>query len=74
MPNLTPSSLEAIGRALYGRHWQTELAEALNVADRTVRRYLDGSREMPEWMPDELRKLAATRSGEIQAAIKKHLP
>jgi DNA-binding transcriptional regulator LsrR (DeoR family) len=31
--------LERIGKALYGDRWQTQLAKALGMSDRTVRRW-----------------------------------
>jgi hypothetical protein len=37
-----PVALADIGLALYGSRWQTELAKALGVADRTVRRWASG--------------------------------
>lgn len=34
--------LREIGEALYGSRWQTDMAEALEVSDRTVRRWAAG--------------------------------
>jgi hypothetical protein len=36
----------AVGTALYGSRWQSELARALEVSDRTVRRWAAGQ-EIP---------------------------
>jgi hypothetical protein len=37
-----PDLLARVGQALYGERWQTQLARALGVADRTVRRWVAG--------------------------------
>jgi hypothetical protein len=34
--------LEEAGAALYGPRWQTDLAHALGVSDRTIRRWIAG--------------------------------
>ena len=34
--------LAETGRALYGERWQSEVARALNVSDRTMRRWVAG--------------------------------
>lgn len=34
--------LEAAGREMFGRRWQTDLARAVDIAPSTVRRYLTG--------------------------------
>lgn len=39
---MTPAELETIGRGLYGSGWQTTLAGRLEVASRTVRRWMAG--------------------------------
>lgn len=44
---MTPDYLAAIGRRLYGDEWQMPLADALGVADRTVRRWAAGSSPVP---------------------------
>ena len=36
-------TIAAVGRTLYGQRWQTEMAHALGVSDRTVRRWAAGS-------------------------------
>ena len=74
MPNhLTPEGLEAIGQSLFGQHWAMELATRLSVADRTVRRWLAGTRGIPDFLPGELRKIAKERSAGIKATLAKHL-
>lgn len=39
--------LKQVGEALYGPRWQSELARELNVADRTVRRWVFGAHPIP---------------------------
>ncbi len=41
--NAAPPPLAQIGEALYGPRWQTELARALGVSDRTIRYWLAGT-------------------------------
>lgn len=45
MRQLSPDDLAAAGRVLYGAHWQRQLAQALTIGDRTLRRWL--SLELP---------------------------
>lgn len=44
---MTPVLLREAGEALYGPRWQSELARALGVSDRTVRRWAAGSFAVP---------------------------
>jgi len=43
---MTTDLLREVGEALYGSRWQSDLARALGVTDRTVRRWAAG-----EWQP-----------------------
>lgn len=45
---MTPELLSRLGLALYGPEWQTPLAAALGVSDRTVRNWTTG-RTAPSW-------------------------
>lgn len=58
---MTPGTLTAIGEALYGSQWQSELARALDVNDRTVRRWASGKNALPEKLSEELSVLCAER-------------
>lgn len=40
---MTPAELRTMGERLYGPRWQTKLARALEINQRTVRRWLAGS-------------------------------
>lgn len=74
MAKPTPEGLAAIGQALFGQQWQRELARHLSVGDRSVRRYLAGSRGIPDWMAGRLRELGAERTENIQAVLTRYLP
>jgi hypothetical protein len=39
---MTPEELETVGKTLYGKRWQTDLARSLKLNPRTVRRYTHG--------------------------------
>ena len=43
--------LADIGRALYGPYWHRELARALDVHERTVRRWEQGLFPAERWLP-----------------------
>lgn len=56
--------LAQIGNALYGPRWQSELARALGVSDRTVRRWAAGA-EVPVGAQSEAQLLLRRRIGEL---------
>jgi hypothetical protein len=60
-PALTPDQLAGIGRALYGELWQAEMARALGVADRSIRRWLAGDRAVGAGVAEDLATICATR-------------
>lgn len=49
------------GEALYGPRFQRELAEALNVNERTMRRWVAGDTSPPESVLDDLKVLVRER-------------
>jgi hypothetical protein len=57
--------LERTGEALYGARWQSELARDLDIADRTMRRWLGDPDTIPETIWPELLKLLAARAASI---------
>ncbi len=59
-----------VGVALYGAQWQTQLADALGVADRTVRRWIAGQ-SIPEGVRADLRALVHDRRGELATLAKR---
>ncbi|WP_228129892.1 helix-turn-helix domain-containing protein, partial [Acinetobacter baumannii] len=44
-PRMTPEELRQAGEILYGTHWQSELARAIDVDPRRVRQWI--TRERP---------------------------
>ncbi len=44
---MTPNQLRKIAKLLYGKSWQTALAEDMNVNARTVRRWYSGDTAIP---------------------------
>ena len=54
--------LAACGSALYGPQWQSPLARDLGISDRTVRRWLAGTSEMPAGVLSELLQLLQARA------------
>ena len=62
---MTPDELAAVGRALYGDRWQTQIASDLGVADRTVRRWVANETSIPDGIASDLRSLLTRRTAEI---------
>lgn len=62
--------LETIGRALFGTQWQSDLARALGVADRTMRRWYSGAAPIPVGAWQDMRRLCIERSKELAALAK----
>lgn len=50
------------GEALYGQQWQSALARDLGVADRTVRRWVAGTSEVPAGLYLDLLRLTQERA------------
>lgn len=61
------NNLIKFGVALYGPRYQRELAAALRVNERTMRRWVAGDYPPPEGVLTDLRKLAADRVRELRA-------
>ena len=66
---MNADELAAAGRALYGGRWQTSLAIDLNVADRTIRRWLINQMPIPDGVKNELRQVLIKRFKEIGKLI-----
>ena len=68
---MNKEELHAIGRALYGSQWQTELArnivnlDGVELDARRVRQWACGVRPVPDWLLPELKVLAQKRMQEI---------
>lgn len=61
--------LKRCGEALYGPRWQSDLARDLMVSDRTVRRWVDGSIDVPDGVYLELLGLCNERAAELDDLI-----
>ena len=58
--------LAECGRALFGAQWQSDMGRALQVNDRTVRRWLKGERPIPDRVSADVNGLLASRMAEIE--------
>lgn len=65
---MTPATLNRIGTALYGGYWQTQLADALGVNPRTVRRWVAGDLAIPD-LRAELREVIDKRQHQLDVAL-----
>jgi len=65
---MTHELLRHVGEALYGARWQSELARALEVSDRTMRRWASDAGAIPDGVDDDLRRLCEKRGAEISRA------
>ncbi len=59
---MTPNLFRAIGEALYGPQWQSEMARQLDVALRTVQRWSVGTSPVPDSVRPELVSLLRENS------------
>lgn len=55
-----------IGEALYGPHWVRPLAEALEVSERTMRYWQDGTREPPAGIWRDLAGMCRAQSRRLE--------
>lgn len=58
------------GQAAFGRNWQTELSERLNVNSRTVRHWVSGRNNVKEGVIDDVKLILLDRIDEIKEAKK----
>jgi DNA-binding transcriptional regulator YdaS (Cro superfamily) len=59
------------GKVLYGPQWQSALARDLGVADRTVRRWVAGTTDIPPGLCVDLLRLAQKRAKKLDALVSK---
>lgn len=62
------SLLALTGRALYGTHWHAELANALGVSKRAIRRWL-AEGHIPPGVWDDLHDLLLDRAAEVERLL-----
>lgn len=63
--------LSDVGTALYGPRWQTELSRAIDVSDRTVRRWAAGADDVPDGVYYELLALLTEKASQVDDTIAK---
>lgn len=63
---LDHNHLAAVGTALYGSNWVNDLAFALSVSERSMRRWAAGTYEIPEGIRSELVSLCKARSANLE--------
>ena len=79
MESITKEQLHTIGRALYGTHWQTQMANAITNLNgdaldvRRVQQWACGARPVPDWILPELKKLGEKRLKELEELKKRFL-
>jgi hypothetical protein len=56
-----PELLRHAGQLLYGGRWHTELADDLDVSDRTIRRWMNDGAPIPPGIRDDLRRIVERR-------------
>lgn len=66
----TRTLLQQAGEALYGPHWQTELASKLGVTYRTMRRWVSGSHNIPDGIWPEIGNLIIARAERLETISK----
>lgn len=64
---MTQQMLAACGRALYGHQWQSSLARDLGVSDRTMRRWVAGTHDLPAGLQVDLLRLTQERAALLDA-------
>jgi hypothetical protein len=64
---MTPTTLNRVGTACFGNFWQTQMAEALGVNPRTLRRWLAGELPIPDLRGELLELIRKRRSLLLEA-------
>lgn len=54
--------LAECGEALYGPRWQSDMARGLGVSDRTMRRWVAGTHDVPRGVYTDLLRLTQERA------------
>src|SRR5438046_1066288 len=63
--------LERVGKTLYGDRWQTQMAKALGISDRTVRRWVLFESSIPwSFLADKLPSIFTARTEELRSVLK----
>lgn len=64
--NNTSSFLAECGESLFGQKWRVDLAQALGVSERTVRRWAAGSSPVPGDVWLEINSLLSSRAKRLR--------
>jgi hypothetical protein len=64
--NLTTDTLQFVGQALYGPVWHSALADALDVNERSVRRWANGTNEIPVGVWSDIAILCRQHGKELE--------
>lgn len=59
------------GAALYGPRWQTEMARDLDISDRTIRRWVAGTDDVPHGAYLDLLRIVEERAIDLDALTPK---
>lgn len=59
---MTPKQLEDLGIAIYGAEWKRPLAKDIAVSYRSMLRYSNGERSIPDWFKEKIAAAAAKRA------------
>ena len=70
---MTAPTLHEIGEALYGSRWQSELARAMGMSPRHMRRFVAGEMPITPQMVAVMATIAGARLKQIQRIVR-HLP
>lgn len=68
---LTSFTLRKAGLALYGEQWRSELARALGVTDRTVRRWAHDEYSIPDDVRQRIIGLCRERVEMLNAVVRR---
>jgi transcriptional regulator with XRE-family HTH domain len=68
---LTSFTLRKAGFALYGEQWRSELARALGVTDRTIRRWARDEYSIPNDAGERIIELCRARTKMIDAVMRR---
>ena len=62
---------QSAGTLLFGQRWQGQMAEAIGVDERTIRKWLSSER-IPEYVAHDIKALLVQREQEIREERRKY--
>ena len=65
---MNSEKLKSIGQACFGRSWQAQLADRLQIDRRRVSNWAKGEK-VPKWVDNELKTVVETRYYEMKKAF-----